>query len=220
MPRPIFLLLAILLTAPAPLQAHSGKTDSYGCHHHAKLADYHCHSGPLAGKTFPSKDDMLRGLESAPKGAALPPQKPATAAEFQGKVVGVMDGDTLEVLRDGRAARIRLFGIDCPEKRQPFGAAAKTFASVAAFGKVVKATVKDTDQYGRLVAEVELPDGKILNQELVRAGLAWWYKRYAPDEAELGELEQEAKLARAGLWKDSQPTAPWAFRRTEKIAGR
>lgn len=216
----LFLSLAFL---PPLLSAHSGRTDSYGCHHAAKTADYHCHTGPLAGRTFPNKEDMLKGLDAAPKGAVTPPLKDKNASRtdrFSGKVVGILDGDTIEVLRDGKAARVRLFGVDCPEKRQPFGAAAKAFSSEAAFGKEVTVTVKDTDQYGRLVGEVELPDGKSLNRELVRAGLAWWYRRYAPEAAELGALEAEAKLARSGLWKDSQPTAPWAFRKTEKIAGR
>jgi endonuclease YncB( thermonuclease family) len=75
--------------------------------------------------------------------------------------------------------RIRLWGIDCPESRQAFGARATQFTGDLAFGKEVSVQVKDVDRYGRTVGVVILPDGRNLNQELVRAGLAWWYRQYA-----------------------------------------
>src|SRR5437773_3020072 len=88
-------------------------------------------------------------------------------ADFSGRVVGVSDGDTITVMHNGRGEKIRLHGIDCPEKRQAFGTKAKQFTSEHAFGKNVTIKVKDTDRYGRTVGEVTLPDGKSLNEELV-----------------------------------------------------
>ncbi|MDA2912172.1 thermonuclease family protein, partial [Nitrospiraceae bacterium AH_259_D15_M11_P09] len=109
----------------------------------------------------------------------------AVAADFTGRVVGVSDGDTITVLHNGKGERIRLHGIDCPEKRQAFGNRAKQFTSTLVFGETVTVQVMDRDRYGRTVGEVLLPDGRSLNRELVRAGFAWWYWRYAPDDETL-----------------------------------
>lgn len=101
--------------------------------------------------------------------------------DFVGKVVRVSDGDTIEVLRAGRAVRVRPKGIDCPESRQAYGTRAKQFTASLAFGKTVAVQVHSTDQYGRILGEVILPDGRSLNRELVRSGYAWWYRRYSDD---------------------------------------
>jgi len=92
---------------------------------------------------------------------------------FTGKVVGVSDGDTISVMRAGRAVKVRLHGIDCPEKKQPYGTKAKRFTSDRAFRNEVTVYVKDKDRYGRIVGEVILPDILSLNKELVFVGLAW-----------------------------------------------
>jgi len=86
---------------------------------------------------------------------------------FTGNVVGVSDGDTIKVMREGRAVKVRLHGIDCPEKGQPYGTKAKRFTSDRAFRNEVTVYVKDMDRYGRIVGEVILPDGLSLNKELV-----------------------------------------------------
>ncbi len=132
-------------------------------------------------------------------------------ADFTYKVVGVSDGDTITVLHDGKAERIRLHGIDCPEKRQAFGNRAKQFTSTLVFGTTVTVQVMDRDRYGRTVGVVLLPDGRSLNHELVRAGLAWMYRRYTNDQG-LSDLEEEARVARRGLWADANPVPPWAWR--------
>jgi endonuclease YncB( thermonuclease family) len=80
-------------------------------------------------------------------------------------------------MRGGAAERIRRWGIDCPESKQPFGTRAKQFTGDLAFGQTVTVRVRDIDRYKRTVAEITLPDGRNLNQELVRAGLAWWYRQ-------------------------------------------
>src|SRR5690348_692614 len=84
----------------------------------------------------------------------------AHAGDFSGRVVGVTDGDTIKVLHNGKAEKIRLYGIDCPEKGQPFGTRAKQFTLATVFEKEVTVQVKDTDKYGRTVADVMLPDGR------------------------------------------------------------
>jgi len=93
------------------------------------------------------------------------------AEEFSGKVVGVSDGDTITVLQNRTPIKVRLHGIDCPEIGQDFGSRAKAFASEIVFGQVVKVMPRETDCYGRTVADVILVDGRILNRQLVRAGL-------------------------------------------------
>jgi micrococcal nuclease len=103
------------------------------------------------------------------------------AADFTGRVVGISDGDTISVLHDGKAEKIRLNGIDCPEKRQAFGQRAKQFTSKLAFGKEVTVKTFGHDKYRRTIGDVVLADGRILNHELVKAGLAWWYERYSKD---------------------------------------
>lgn len=141
----------------------------------------------------------------------------AGAAGFSGQVVGVSDGDTISVLHDGKAEKIRLNGIDCPESHQDFGQRAKQFTSDLAFNKTVTIEVSDHDKYGRTVGDVILPDGRNLNRELVRAGFAWWYKKYSKDQS-LGELEAEARAAKRGLWQNFAPVAPWDFRHGKKTA--
>jgi len=111
--------------------------------------------------------------------ALLIPARDAIPAadDFTGKVVAVHDGDTITVLKERTPIKIRLFGIDCPETGQDFGSRAKLATSELAFEKVVTVHPRRNDRYGRTVADVFLPDGRSLNHELVRRGLAWWYKR-------------------------------------------
>ena len=138
------------------------------------------------------------------------------AAQFIGQVVGVIDGDTISVLRYGKAAKVRLHGIDTPEKRQAFGTKAREFTSNLVFKKAVTVIVRDTDRYGRIVGEVLLPGGRHLNRELVRVGMAWWYRRYAPDDTTLANLEAQARMARRGLWADASPVPPWEWRKQRR----
>jgi endonuclease YncB( thermonuclease family) len=141
----------------------------------------------------------------------------AAFADFTGKVVGVIDGDTLDVLRDGsNSVRVRLSGIDCPEKKQAFGQRAKQFTSKLSFGKMVTVKENGSGGWGRTLGEVMLPDGRSLNHELVRAGWAWWYKQYAPKDAALAALEEQARAAKVGLWADAVPDAPWDYRKNQK----
>jgi hypothetical protein len=106
---------------------------------------------------------------------------------------GISDGNTIRVLHDGREERVRLWGIDAPESKQPWGTRAKQFTGDLAFGKAVTVRDRDVDRHGRTVAEIILPNGRNLNHELVRAGLAWHYVQFAKRDTVLPALEQEAR---------------------------
>jgi endonuclease YncB( thermonuclease family) len=131
-------------------------------------------------------------------------------------VISVLDGDTLEVLNGHHAERIRLSGIDCPEKGQAFGSNAKHAASALAFGKQVTVQTHGYDKYKRTLADVLLPDGLNLNQELVKQGWCWWYRKYAPGDTVLEGLENEAREAKKGLWVDPAPIPPRVFRKAKR----
>ena len=135
--------------------------------------------------------------------------------ELAGKVIGVLDGDTIDILYQGKALRIRLAHIDCPElrKKQPYGAAAKKFSSDLCFGKTVRILHRnELDRSNRLIGEVITPEGKNLNQELVKAGLAWHFIKYS-SRADYSHLEAQARKNRIGLWKEVNPVAPWNWRK-------
>lgn len=140
----------------------------------------------------------------------------AFGEDLAGKVVGVLDGDTIEVLHDGHPKRIRLNGIDCPEKGQPFGKKAKQFTSTMVFGKEVTLQTHGKDKYGRTIADVLLPDGTNVNHMLVKDGWCWWYRKYAPGNVILDELERRARAAGLGLWADPAPIPPWEWRKARR----
>jgi endonuclease YncB( thermonuclease family) len=143
---------------------------------------------------------------------------PASAADYSARVIGIADGDTITVLTaDKTQHRIRLHGIDAPEMGQDFGSRAKQAASSLAIGKTVTIRPRDTDRHGRTVAEVFLPDGRSLNREMVRQGLAWWFRRYAPRDADLAQIESEARAARIGLWSQPNPVPPWEWRKGQGV---
>lgn len=135
------------------------------------------------------------------------------AALFTSPVVRVLEGDTIEVLHNNHAERIRLNGIDCPEKGQAFGLFAEHAAADLVFRKQVTLQTHGFDEYGNTIGDVILPDGMHLNQELVRRGLCWWYRKYAPGDAVLEQLEKAAREAKKGLWAEPNPMPPWEWRK-------
>lgn len=143
----------------------------------------------------------------------LVPSPVGATPEFHGKVIAVLDGDTIEVLHTGKAQRVRLAGIDCPEKKQAFGQRAKQATSTLSFGQNVTIQNTGKDRYGRTLAIVILRDGRNLNHELVRQGWCWWYRKYAPGDIDLAKLEQKARETRKGLWADQNPIPPWEWRK-------
>lgn len=141
---------------------------------------------------------------------------PAATYDLFGKVVRIADGDTLTILdADRRQTKIRLAGIDTPEKGQPFGGNAKRALSSLVWGKSVRIEVKDIDRYGRTVCVVHV-GGKNINIEMVRSGHAWWYQRYAKGNRQLANAEKEARSDGLGLWQDSSPIPPWEWRRGKR----
>jgi micrococcal nuclease len=137
-----------------------------------------------------------------------------SANDLAGRVIGVSDGDTMTVLVDRSPVKVRLNGIDAPERGQAFGARAKQFASELAFGREVTVREYGLDKYGRMIGDVFLADGGLLNQE--RGGLAWWYRKYAPTDTTLEKLEVEARSDKRGLWADANPIPPWAYRKLRR----
>ena len=136
--------------------------------------------------------------------------------EFAAKIVGVIDGDTVDVLRaDKSTVRIRFNGIDCPERGQPFGNNAKKFVSAAAHDNPNVVIVDHgEDRYGRTIGDVMI-DRASLNFALVAAGLAWHYKKYSDDES-LAAAENAAREAKRGLWSDPRHVPPWEWRKLSK----
>ena len=115
------------------------------------------------------------------------------------------------LLDDKTTIKVRLISIDCPERKQPYSAVATRFLSDYIFGNRVKVIVDSKDRYGRFLGWV-YHEGKNLNKELLKAGLAWHFRRYSKDE-ELQDLQDKARANKVGLWKDKNPVPPWDWRR-------
>lgn len=145
----------------------------------------------------------------------------ASATTFEGKVVSISDGDTFTLLTDNRQQiTVRVYGVDCPESNQPFGARAKQFTSRVIFGKRVTVKVEDVDRYGRAVGIVTTREGTVLNRELLANGMAWLYTKYCKLSTcrDWKKLEQKARRSKTGLWSDSHTVAPWQFRQSQREA--
>ena len=165
--------------------------------------------GPPA-KEAPAEKPVAKPKKSKPK----KPLRDLTV--FEGKVIGIKDGDTFEVLYDSIPERVRLADIDCPEKSQAFGKNARQYASELCFGKVVTVTsTGKRDRYKRIVGTIVTQEGINVNQALVKAGLAWHYRQYSKNEL-LTEIEAEAREAKIGLWADNDPVAPWEWRKQRR----
>lgn len=131
------------------------------------------------------------------------------------RVVAIADGDTLTVLDDTNTQhKVRLAGIDAPERGQPFGTKARERLGELAMGKDAMVHAEGRDKYGRVIARIEI-GGKDVGQRMVADGLAWHYTRFDKDPR-LAAAEQAARAARRGLWADKEPVAPWEWRASEK----
>lgn len=145
----------------------------------------------------------------------------ACAGTILGRVLGISDGDTVTVLDADRTQhKIRLAGIDAPERRMPFGQRAKEHLSDLVFGKDVNVETSKKDRYGRWVAVIFV-DGFDANLAMVAAGMAWHYKQYereqsASDRLLYANAENQARSRQAGLWRDDNPTPPWEYRKEQR----
>ena len=146
---------------------------------------------------------------------------PSVADILHGRVVGIADGDTVTVLDASNTQwKIRLMGIDAPEKKQAFGQKSKEHLSSLLFNQQVTVEYTKKDKYGRTVGKIVV-DGIDANLDQVKAGMAWHYKKYqneqTPDDRVLyAQAEEEARTVHRGLWSDAEPTPPWNFRKLEK----
>ena len=135
-------------------------------------------------------------------------------AAVVGKVVKVVDGDTLHVYSNKKTYKIRLSGIDAPERGQAYGKRAKEHLEFLVAGKQVIAIVESKDRYGRYVASVKV-QSKDVCAEMLTAGYAWHYKQYDNNKY-YDELQREAKEEKRGLWIDKKPQAPWEYRKEQR----
>jgi endonuclease YncB( thermonuclease family) len=130
---------------------------------------------------------------------------------FEGRVVGVHDGDTVTLLMAGdRQLKVRLAQIDAPELDQAFGQQSKQSLSEMIFNKTIKVEKETIDKYGRTVGTLFV-EGLDANEEQIKRGMAWVYRKYLHDQSLL-PLEEVARQAKAGLWADANPMAPWDYR--------
>jgi len=141
----------------------------------------------------------------------------ANAETVTGRVVGVADGDTITLLDGDKVQhKIRLAGIDAPEKKQPFGNRSKESLSELAYDKTVTVETDKRDKYGRQVGKV-LVNRQDVNLVQVERGMAWFYRQYQreqspADRQSYAAAEIEARAAKLGLWRDADPMPPWEFR--------
>jgi len=135
-----------------------------------------------------------------------------------GEVISIQDGDTFSIKdKRGKFYKVRLADIDAPEIAQPFGRPAKRLVEDLALNKVVRINYTQVDKYKRLIGEVFLPNGKILNEEALRAGLAWHYRIKNPHSTYLEKMEYKAWKKKMGLWVQEKPIPPWEFRREKRV---
>lgn len=143
------------------------------------------------------------------------------AASITGRVVAIADGDTVTVLDiENVEHKIRLAGIDAPEKKQPFGNRSKESLSELAFSKSVTVETDKLDRYGREVGKI-LVGGMDVNLEQIQRGMAWHYKAYQREQSSndrklYDSAESQARAAKRGLWRDDEPVAPWDFRKVKR----
>lgn len=131
---------------------------------------------------------------------------------YKGRVISVSDGDTITVKAKGKKIKIRLYGVDAPEKKQDYGKEAKNYTTLMLYNNFVEIKAISSDKYNRVIADVILEDGRSFNKEIVKNGWAWWYSYYAPSNKELKALEFNARNKKLGLWKGDKPEQPWKFR--------
>lgn len=143
---------------------------------------------------------------------SVAPAQVQPGQSFAARIVEVTDGDTFDAQRsDGQTFTIRLHGVDAPESAQPYGTIATRKARQYVQGKRVRVSVEDVGRYGRAVARITVQGGD-LGAMMIRDGLGWWYRQYAPNESEYARLQKQARRGGRGLWSQSDPVPPWEWR--------
>jgi len=156
--------------------------------------------------------DKLEEMGAAREG------RPTPAFGITGRVVRVADGDTVSVLDGSNMQhKIRLQGIDAPERNQRYGKKSRDALSGMVSGRNVGVVVLGKDSYGRSNGILYLGERNI-NLAMVAAGHAWWYRYYAPDDHPLKAAESKARATKLGLWAEPDPVPPWDWRRQQKYS--
>lgn len=201
--RPAFLLLTsgLLLVLSGELaHAHSGRTNSSGCHNNRRTGEYHCHnSGSTPTRTNPPQSSPV----------SVPSSNPTAWT-----VLSIGDGDTLRVVRGNETETIRLSCVDAPEMAQAYGEDAKQqLQMLLPINTPVSLRTIDTDRYGRVVAEI-FSQGRNINLSLVQSGHAVAYRQYLDNCSADDYLNAEATARRNGsaFWSDPNAVMPWDFR--------
>lgn len=139
-----------------------------------------------------------------------------SSSSISGKVISIIDGDTYDILLEGKKTmRVRMEGIDAPEKGMPFYRVAKNYLGKLCFEKRVRLDIQSKDMHGRTIAYSYLDNGLELSHEMVKAGLAWHFKKYSNDSS-LANLEIKARNLRLGLWTNPHPMSPWKNRKLHR----
>jgi endonuclease YncB( thermonuclease family) len=156
----------------------------------------------------------------------------AAAHSFTGTVVRVIDGDTVVIqpqagnnepltMNPQPSRKVRLAGIDAPEKKQAFGPQAKKALEALVLNKTVVVEFTKRDRYRRIIGTIFVRDSDLssvscpllsVNEALVRLGHAWWYRKYSSSPA-LAKAEEHARTKKLGLWNQGTPITPWKFRK-------
>jgi endonuclease YncB( thermonuclease family) len=164
---------------------------------------------------------LVLGLATCAKTEIATPSHSGINAQQKSQMVAqvtqVTDGDTIKVSHGGSATFVvRLWGVDAPELKQPFGPQAWEMTEGLVLNTYVVVNIVSQDRYGRLVAKVTMSGGGDLGEALVQSGLAWWYQAYAKDAYTLQMLETQAARDKRGLWAgkgEALPTPPWEWRK-------
>lgn len=219
----------ILLSTPALLYGLSDSIAAPGGHYNRKTGEYHNYYNNIrttveltsrqesGGKTTTRNTKMFLvddgSITIRKEKAKIHPRYKI----IRGQVVGITDGNSINVFNFGKETRVRLYGVETPEKEQEYWLFAKRFTSEMVAGKLVDIESIDTDLNGRTVGLVKV-NGVSLNEALVRAGYAWVYDKDCREDfcSDWKRLEKTARDNRVGLWASLNPQAPWNWRKEKK----
>ena len=180
-------------------------------------------SSKKRAKTTNSKRSTVARSTKNNSSNAKTVQNPTILKGYQ--AIKVSDGDTLSVQKVengkfvGEVMKIRMFGIDAPEKTQDYGIESKQALEKLVNGKILEIEEKNRDRYGRTVAVVCV-NGQNVNEEMVKNGNAWWYQEYDKKDTKMQAYQENAKKNKLGLFGKKGYVEPWNYRKEKKAAAK